>query len=317
MSKETYYDILQVSPLSSLSAIKKSYHKLVRIHHPDKHPNNPEASETFKKINEAYEVLSDTFKRKEFDRQLKKEKEAEKIKKSQTKPMYEAFSSHQPFSTAETQTSVTSVLFEQPPQPATQKTKEQFCGKLPISLEQGFKGCKKHIKLKLKGLTPKDNFLANIPAGVKDSQKIKLTGLTNKAKKMKNLYITIHYKDHTIFKKDKFNIELDLPISLTKAVLGGSVETPTLRGQRVSFPLSPGVHSGHIIRLKNMGFPIDSKSQKHGDMFLKILIDIPSDLSEDEIAWIRTLGKKQKKYPAVAEFKIKAQSLLKNKKQKK
>ena len=316
MSKKTYYDILKVSPLSSPTAIKKSYRKLVQQHHPDKNPNNPEASEIFKKINEAYEVLSDTFKRKEFDRQLKKEKEERRKKESQIKPMYQSFNSHQPFPNTEMQTSVTSVFFEQAQAPSSKKqeTKEQFCGKLSISLEQGFSGCKKHITLKLKGLTSKDNFLATIPPGVKDSQKIILEGLTKNSKKMKNLYVTVSFKEHSLFRKDNFNIELDLPITLTKAVLGGSVEVPTLSGQRVSFPISPGVHSGHIIRLKNMGFPIDQKTKKYGDMFLKVMIDIPSELSEEEIAWIKALGKKQKKYPAVAEFRIKAQSLLKNKK---
>ena len=314
MGKKTYYDILQVSPLSSPRTIKKSYHKLVKLHHPDKHPNDPSASETFKKINEAYEVLSDTFKRKEFDRQLQKEK---KKKESKIKPMYQSFSSHQPFPTTEMQTSVTSVFFEQPPQSKEQKIKEQFCGKISISLEQGLKGCKKHIKLKLKNLTPEDSFLAIIPPGVKDSQKIKLEGLTKKTKKMKDLYVTVSFKEHPLFKKDNFNIELDLPISLTKAVLGGPVEVPTLNGQRVSFPLSPGIHSGHIIRLKNMGFPIDINSKKYGDMFLKILVDIPSELLKEEIEWIKDLSKKQKKYPAVAEFKIKAQTLLKNNKKEK
>ena len=315
MSKKTYYDILKVSPLSSPTAIKKSYRRLVQLHHPDRHPDNPEASEVFKKINEAYEVLSDTFKRKEFDRQLKKEKEERRKKESHIKPLYESFNSHQPFpSTEMQQTSVTSVFFEQAPK--TQEIKEQFCGKLSISLEQGFLGCKKHITLKLKGLTPEDNFLAIIPPGVRDSQKIILEGLTKKSKKMKNLYVTVSFKEHPLFRKDNFNIELDLPITLTKAVLGGSVEVPTLTGQRVSFPISPGVHSGHTIRLRNMGFPIDEKTKKYGDMFLKIMIDIPSELSEEEIIWIKALGKKQKKYPAVAEFRIKAQSLLKNKKQK-
>ena len=317
MNKKSYYDILKVSPLSSPTAIKKSYRKLVQQHHPDKNPDNPEASEIFKKINEAYEVLSNTFKRKEFDRELQKEKEERRKKESQIKPMYESFNSHQPFPSTETQSSVTSVLFEQAPSPKKQEIKEQFCGKLSISLEQGFSGCKKHITLKLKGLTSKDNFLAIIPPGVKDSQKIMLQGLTKNTKKMKNHYVTTSFKEHALFRKDNFNIELDLPITLTKAVLGGSVEVPTLAGKRVSFTLSPGVHSGHIIRLKNMGFPIDEKVKKYGDMFLKIMIDIPSELSEEEITWIKNLGKKQKKYPAVSEFRIKAQSLLKNKKQKK
>ena len=65
-NKKNYYEILKVSPLASPSTIKKSYQRLARIYHPDKNKNNPAAAETFKQINEAFEVLSDTFKRKDF-----------------------------------------------------------------------------------------------------------------------------------------------------------------------------------------------------------------------------------------------------------
>ena len=302
MNKKTYYDILQVSPLSSPDIIKKAYRKLVQLYHPDKNPNNPSAVETLKKINEAYEVLSDTFKRKEFDRKLKKEK---KKKNSAFKPMYESF--QQPSSFNETP------AFAAPRADNTSsftktQTDEIFSGKLTISLEEGLKGCKKTFTLK----NNKDMFSVVIPSGVKPAQKIFISNLNKTSKK--KLYITVHYKKHPLFKTEDSDILLDLPVPFNKAIEGGNIEIPTLTDP-VSFCLPAETHSGQVIRLKNMGLPIEPKSKKRGNMLLKIMIDIPSDLSEEEKIWIKSLDKKQ--YPAVTEFKIKVNAFLNKRKLKK
>ena len=89
IDKKNYYQILNVSPLASSSAIKKSYRKLARTHHPDKNQGNPDAEVIFKQINEAYQVLGDSFKRKVFDKGLKKEAETQK-----PAPMYSSYNTY-------------------------------------------------------------------------------------------------------------------------------------------------------------------------------------------------------------------------------
>lgn len=335
-NKKNYYEILKVSPLSSSSAIKKSYQKLARIYHPDKNPNNPEAGEIFKQITAAYQILSDTFKRKDFDRKMKQEKEKQKKNKTSHTPMYDSYHSYPPFEEYNINPSP-----YYPPQteepnfttqdPAHSLKKDPFSIKnlkdyfkqsfspskspsyvpLEISLEEAALGCKKNISLQVarKKILKTESFLAYIPPGTQEKQKIKI-----KNKKIEgNLYVSISYKKHPLFTVKEDNILMDLPVPFTKAILGGEVEIPTLRG-RVSFQLPAGTHTNHVIQLKSQGFPISANSKKRGNMLVTVLIDIPSDFSEKEKKWTKSLQSRNPLCPKVAEFDIKTKLLLKNRK---
>ena len=337
-NKKNYYDILKVSPLASPSAIKKSYQNLARIHHPDKNPNNPEAAEVFKQINEAYQILSDTFKRKNFDRQIKQEKENQEKNKTPPPPMYESYHSYPSFgehnmNPSSPSTPHYSTQTGEPPTTNTApthspKTKAPFSikdylkqpfsssenqayGPLEISLEEAALGCKKNIPLQVmrKGVLKTESFLAHIPPGTKEKQKIKIKNKKNG----ESLYVSIIYKTHPLFTIKQDNILMDLPVPFTKAILGGEVEIPTLRG-RVSFQLPAGTHTNHVIQLKSQGFPISTNSKKRGNMLVTVLIDIPSHFSEEEKKWIKKIQIRNQLCPKVAEFDIKTKLFLKNRK---
>ena len=286
--KKNYYEILKVSPLASQEAIKKSYRKLARRHHPDKQKGSPLAEETFKNINTAYEILSDTFKRREFDRKLKKQKEEEdKKNRPGFKPMYDSFYAHPEKDLAQKDSF----------QPS-EKESQKFCGNLSITLEEGLLGCIKKI------IPPgqKSPLTFTIPAGAKDRQKIFVK------KNKQNFYAVILFKDHLLFKKENNDLVLELPIPLSLAVLGGEASVPTLTGL-VSFPISKGLQSGQKIRLAGKGFPLEPGAKKHGDILIKILISTPTDLLEKELLWIKALSKK--KYPPVIKFQTKVKEFLK------
>ena len=335
-NKKNYYEILKVSPLASPSAIKRSYQKLARIHHPDRNPNNPKATEVFKEINEAYQILSDTFKRKDFDRQIKKKAQ----KKNNTPPpMYESYNAYQAFGEQFTYPpSYPSHQGAPPPQqknnfhtsePNISDKKDIFsvknlknyfkkfsapdsdftCAQLKISLEEAVSGCTKNISLQVKQNKEikTQSFSVRIPPGAKNNQKIKIN---QNDKSAEDLYVSIIYKEHTLFTVQNDNILMDLPVPFTTAILGGSVEIPTLRG-RVSFQLPACTHTGHIIQLKGQGFPI-TNSKKRGNMRVTVFIDIPSDFSEEEKQWIKNIQNRNQLCPTVAEFNIKARLLLKN-----
>ena len=348
-SKKNYYEILKVSPLASPSTIKNSWRKLVRIHHPDKNPNKPEAAEIFKQVNEAYEVLSDTFKRKEFDRQIKEAKQKKEQGKKSASAMYDSFHSYPAFAEQIMNPQASShsppfypshpsypyphkepspILSNTPsPQQKTdpfstiksyfkKKTDSSFaekdCGPLEISLEEAALGCEKKfsLQIKRKEQLKTETFTASIPPGAKEKQHIKIKSL-EKNRSNESRFISIAYKKHPVFKVDSENVLMDLPIPFTKAILGGAVEVPTLKG-RVSFQLPAGTHSGHIIQLKGQGFPSSSLSKKRGCLLLTILIDIPSCFSEEEKTWIKKIQNSNQLCPKVAEFDIKVKRLLKN-----
>ncbi|MYE07302.1 MAG: J domain-containing protein [Oligoflexia bacterium] len=346
-NKKNYYEILKISPLASPFTIKKSYQKLARIYHPDKNPNNPDAAETFKQINEAYQILSDTFKRKDFDRQREQEKQKEEQKKQKEafSPLYESYHSYSPFGSPSTrppspshpkkETSFT----QQPPFPEKRTTTtpsssdkkeegpfsikglktyftktptphpDQIQGQLEISLEEAALGCKKTVSL---NVTQKENFWVHIPPGTKEKQNIKIHNKNNKSKT--DLYVSIAYKKHPLFTLEKENILMDLPIPFTKAILGGEVEIPTLGG-RVSFQLPAGTHGGDVIQLKGQGFPTSSPhKKKRGHMLISVLIDIPIHFSEEEKKWIQNIQDRNQSCPKVADFSIKTKLLLKKRK---
>lgn len=336
-NKKNYYEILKVSPLASPSTIKKSYQKLARIHHPDKNPNDPNAVETFKQINEAYQVLNDSFKRKNFDRKIKEEKQKEEKKKNPFTPMYETYNSYAHFSGqtmssyppshSTTATNNPTYSTTKNPEPLSKESslssiKEFFtpstsispqdCGQVKVSLEEACLGTKKSIALKIrrKGTIKTEKFIIHIPPGTKEGEKIKVK---NKQSNQlhENLYVSITYREHSLFQIKQANVLINLPIPFTKAILGGEVEIPTVRG-KVSFYLPAGTHGGHVIQLKGQGFPLSANSKQRGNMLVTIVLDIPSDFSEEEKAWIQSIHNRNQLCPKVAEFNIKTKLLLKN-----
>ena len=295
MSKKNYYEILKVSPLASYSAIKKSYQNLIRQYHPDKNPGDPSAVQTFKKITEAYEILSDSFKRKTFDQQRKKEELQKQKERSKPAPLYESFNTYRAFH------------FNESVAPSIKTFPENAKDFMPlkITLEEAAFGCKKDV------IHNNQKCFVQIPSGTEDGQKLRIQSL--KQKSVKNSFVRIFFKEHSLFFKQDKDIFMDLPVSFTKAVLGGLVNIPTLT-KNVSFDLPSMSHHGHVVELKNQGFPLSSysRTKKRGSMFVKILIDIPSDLSKEEQGWIKKIHGNSSLCPNVEEFKMRVQEVLRS-----
>lgn len=120
-----------------------------------------------------------------------------------------------------------------------------------------------------------------IPSGINDGEMIRLTGAGEAISNgvSGDLYIKIHVKKHPFFRKEKNNLEMDLNIKLTDALLGAEYKIDTLDGE-IKIKIPELVSFGEILRVRGKGVPIED-SKKRGDLMIKINIELPRKLSKD------------------------------------
>ena len=128
-----------------------------------------------------------------------------------------------------------------------------------------------------------DKLKVKVPPGVATGQKLKLRGRGNAPKGDHNagdLLVIVNVADHPLFRRRGPDLICDVPITLSEATLGGAVTVPTLTGTtQVKIPV--GTSSGKLLRLSAQGLPRREKRGK-GDLHLKILVEIPGELSQDQ-----------------------------------
>jgi molecular chaperone DnaJ len=122
-----------------------------------------------------------------------------------------------------------------------------------------------------------------IPAGIDNGMRIRSTGNgepgTNGGP-AGDLYVEIHIKAHAVFQREGDDLHCEMPISFTKATLGGEIEVPTLSG-KVSFTIPEGTQSGKTFRLKSKGIK-GVRSGYHGDLFCHVVVETPVKLNEKQ-----------------------------------
>ncbi len=122
----------------------------------------------------------------------------------------------------------------------------------------------------------------NIPAGVEDGTRIRLAGEGEaglRGSAPGDLYIFLSVSPHRLFQRDGANIHCRVPIPMTTAALGGSLEVPTIDGVRGKVTIPPGTQSGHQFRLKGKGMSV-LRSPARGDMYIEAVIETPVALNK-------------------------------------
>ena len=141
-----------------------------------------------------------------------------------------------------------------------------------------------------------------IPAGVEDGTRIRLANEGQSGSHgipPGDLYIFLEIQSHLFFIRDGANINCRIPIPMSIATLGGTIEVPTLEGIRNKITISPGTQSGQHLRLRGKGMTI-LRSQARGDMFVEILVETPINLTErqkDLLKEFQNLSKKEGSNP--------------------
>lgn len=336
MSKKDYYSLLNVARSATADEIKKAYRKLAMQYHPDKNPGDKKAEEKFKEFSEAYEVLSDPKKREMYDQFGHAGAQggfggtggpfggaggfggfggAGGAGQGQD-PFQDIFGD------------VFSEIFGArgygggPGAGTGGPRRRQQKGSdlrytLNIAFEESALGTEKVISFVRQrgGKDETAKMAVNVPAGVKEDQRLKLAGEGDSPAgggPAGDLYVIIKIQDHPLFKRQENDILMDLPVTYTDAILGTSVEIPTLSGKAV-IRIPPGTHTGQTFRLKGKGFP-KIGGFGSGDMMVRLIVDTPEKISNRQKELLEELSKAGDETPLVKAFKEKAANIMRNKK---
>ena len=299
MSKRDFYEVLGVSRSASTEEIRKAYKKLAKKFHPDVKPADPDAEKKFSEITEAYDVLSDDAKRKNYDQFG----HAARGGAAGGNP-FQGFGGGgggsfdlddilggmfggggNPFGGGGRRG-----------QPRTQKgqdAKAEITVPFIVAVEGG------EHSVSLQNGTKSERLSVKIPAGIEDGQSIRLAGQGNPGSgggPAGDLIVTVHIATHPWFRRDGQNLLVDVPISPSEAALGAKVDVPTLSEGTVVLTVPPGTSSGAKLRLRGKGVR-NHKTGDRGDQFVVLKISVPKDLSEEAIALYEKLAELNPKNP--------------------
>lgn len=303
MEYKDYYNILGVSKRSSEEEIKQAYRRLARQYHPDKNPGDKAAEEKFKAINEAYEVLGNSQNRARYD-QLGSN--YHRFRQMGGNPNEFDFSQWFGGSSGRYQQAninlndlfgssggfsdfFNAVFGGQGPTMNRASAFRRNAGEVEqnveITLEEAFHGTT--CTFRQNG----EEFAAKIPAGAKTGTKIRLRGKGNPGPGGPgDLFLLVQVKPHATFKRAGHHLEVDVPVDVSTAVLGGKVKVPTLTGP-VYLTIPAGTQGGQTFRLRGKGMPYLRDNESTGDLLANVQIRIPKEVSAEERALYEQLSK--------------------------
>ena len=293
-----YYKILGIDKTATDADIKKAYRKLARKYHPDLNPDDKEAEQKFKEVNEANEVLSHPENRKKYDQYGENWQHSEEFEKAQQQRQYQrstgqqgGFGGFEGFSGGGDYSDFFESMFGNRASGGRSRT---------AAFKGGDYNAELHLDLKDVYTTQKRELTINgkkirltIPAGVENGQVIKISGMgaegANGGPKG-DLYITFTIANNTKFKLDKHNLHSTVDLDLYSAILGGEITVDTFDG-KVKLKVLPGTQNGTKVKLKGKGFPVYKKEGVFGDLYISYQIVIPTNLSEKEKELFEELAK--------------------------
>jgi len=274
-----YYKILELKTNKvTLDEIRNAYRLAVKKNHPDLNIGSKLAEEKIKDINEAYRVLSDSTKKKKYDRMwnsnvAKKNQEYQESKRS-TGSVFSDF-----FNMFFGQVKDGAVVVDNLKVPIRGENVET---EINISIEEGFYGKEKKISLRTVEGKMK-TFTINVPAGIRNGEKIRLIGQGKEGKnggKNGDLLIKVKIENGKIFKLQGYDLYTDLLITPYEAVLGTKVDVNSIdEYSQVYIP--KGTQSGEKITIPQKGYKVGNGTR--GDLIAEIKIALPKNLSDEEI----------------------------------
>ncbi len=263
MATQDYYKILGIDKTADKATIKKAYRKMARKYHPDV-SKEKDAEKQFKLIGEAYETLKDPEKREQYDQYGSNWKE--RAQSSAQWGGFESGAGAQDFSDI-----FSSMFGGGQSHRAPQRKGADIQTQLAVDLEDVFNGASKTVTLNNGDGTTK-TLNIKIPKGIQSGKKIRLSGQGQAgAAGAGDLMIKININPHPLYKIEKNNLSLELPLAPWEAALGTKVTVPTLQG-KINLKIAENSQSGQKIRLKGRGL----NGKVKGDLFIIVKVVLPS-----------------------------------------
>ncbi len=308
MDYKDYYKILGISKNADEKEIKKAYRKLARQYHPDVNPGDKAAEAKFKDINEANEALSDPEKRKLYD-QFGSQYQQHQRSGGNPNDFWQQWGGSQQRSTRTmnpedlqdifgaggASSFFESVFvagrgqqraggfqqggfgnFNQAQMAQKGRDIEQA---IDLTIEEAFTGTTRALQF-----GDGRSIEVKIPQGVDTGSKVRIKGKgqpSYNGGQTGNLYLVVNILPHAQYERDGDNLTVTIPVDLYTAVLGGTV-TVTAPDKTVKLTIPAGTENGKRIRLRGLGMPNIRDNEKRGDLYAKINVQIPQDLSDKE-----------------------------------
>src|SRR5690606_3194679 len=306
MEYKDYYNILGVEKSASQDDIKNAFRKLAMKYHPDKTKGDKTAEDKFKEVNEAYEVLRDPEKRKKYDTMGSNWKAYEQSGGQQGGFDWSQFYDQGAagggqrsyrFETGGSDSDFFggggfSDFFEQMfgggggggyrqqrgARGAIPVRGHDLTAEMEITLDVAYSGGSRTFRLAEEAIS------LNITPGIKDKQVLKLGGKGApgiNGGQPGDLHLTINVKSDGRYERKGDDLYADLDVDLYTAILGGKVPFRTFKGT-VNVTIPAGTQSGKLLKLPGMGMPSYSVRGKLGDLYLKVEVQVPQNLSDKE-----------------------------------
>lgn len=316
MTFQDYYTILGVSKTSTADEIKSAYRKLARQYHPDVNPNK-DAEQKFKEITEAYEVLSDAEKRKKYDRLGSAYNQYERgggrpenfdwtqfrsrTTSSQQRSNYSGNTSSSNAHSSGNESGDFSDFFSSFFTGNANNTSNNNFGSnksrsrtrrgsdydttAEISLAEAFSGTERLITI------PGEKLKVTIRPGVQDGHKLKISGKgtpgfgggTNG-----DLIVTIKVLPDDRFERKGDDLYTNVNVPLYTALLGGTISLATMNGT-IQVKIKPETQNSSLLKLSKLGMPKYASTER-GDLYAKIVVQLPEKLKEKERELFRKLA---------------------------
>jgi DnaJ-class molecular chaperone len=304
-----YYAILGVPRTATEKEIRSAFRKLARKHHPDVNQGDKAAEDRFKEVNEANEVLGDPEKRKKYDELGPRWQEYEQWERAgrpgpnpfssdgdqfgyrtvSPDELEGMFGSRAPFSDFFQQ------FFGGEPDVGTSsrgrrrvaRRGQDVEGEAEISLEEAYSGAT--LTVDMSSAEGPRRVEVKIPAGIHEGARVRATGQGSPGRgggPRGDLFIRVHIRPHPVFTRHGDDLAVRVATPLATAIVGGTVQVPTLRGTTAQLSIPPGTQNGARLRLRGLGMP-HLRGDAAGDLLATVDVRLPIPPPEDLKAWAR------------------------------